>query len=143
MVRSRSQRFCANIIGSKIVEKSSLQARKLASCLLKNLRFTAHDTQPELGRRSPARSRVLLHCNTGCLGFCERTRCGFLHPAMLQRRFAQLESFSAAISAIAIGFEISMTTLSGKSLWTASSPMLSGMSPPACVMISAVFPTTA
>ena len=51
--------------------------------------------------------------------------------------------FSAAISVIAIGFEISMTTLSGRSLWAASSPMLSGISPPSCVMISALFPTTA
>ena len=51
--------------------------------------------------------------------------------------------FSVAISATAIGFEISMTTLSGKSLWTANSPMLSGILPPSCVMISALFPTTA
>ena len=49
MVRSRSQRFCVSIIGSKIAEKCSLQARKLANCLLKNLRFTARDTQLESG----------------------------------------------------------------------------------------------
>ena len=143
MVRSRSRRFCASRKGSEHTEKSSLQARKLASCLLKNPRFTARDTQPELGRRSPARSRVLLRCNIDCLESHERTQCGFLHPAMLQRIFAQLDSFSAAISAITIGFEISMTTLSGRSLWAASSPMLSGISPPSCVMISALFPTTA
>ena len=143
MDKSRSRRCSVSRNDSEFTEKNSLQAEKLASCLLKNLRFTARDIQPKSSRRSSAKNHVPLRCNIGCLESRERTRCGFLHPAMLQRRFAQLESFSAAISAIAIGFEISMTTLSGKSLWTASSPMLSGMFPPSCVMISAVFPTTA
>ena len=34
-------------IDSELTEKNSLQARKLANCLLKNLRFTAPDIQTE------------------------------------------------------------------------------------------------
>ena len=35
--------------GSESTKKNSLQAEKLASCLLKNLRFTAHDIRPKSG----------------------------------------------------------------------------------------------
>lgn len=36
MVRSRSRRFCASRKGSEHIEKSSLQARKIAAAFLKN-----------------------------------------------------------------------------------------------------------
>ena len=45
MGRSRSRRYSVSRNDSEFTEKNSLQAEKLASCLLKNLRFTAHDIQ--------------------------------------------------------------------------------------------------
>ena len=47
--------------------------------------FTEPDTRSQSGQQSPARSRVPLRCNTGCLEFRERTQCGSLHPTMPQR----------------------------------------------------------
>ena len=49
MVRSRSRRCFDSRNDSEFTEKNSLQAEKLASCLLKNLRFTAHDIRPKSG----------------------------------------------------------------------------------------------
>ena len=50
MVRSRSRRCFVSRNGFELTEKNSLQAEKLASCLLKSLHFTAPEIQPELGR---------------------------------------------------------------------------------------------
>ena len=84
MVRSRSRRCSVSRNGSEVAAKGSLQAQKLASCLLKNPCFTAPDTQLESGQQSPARSRVPPRCSTGCPVFRERTQCGFLRPTTPQ-----------------------------------------------------------
>ena len=50
--RTNSGRCRGGRSNSALTEKSSLQVRKLASCLLKNLRFTIPNTQPKSDRSS-------------------------------------------------------------------------------------------
>ena len=53
-VKRKKQQVQRWVKNSEFTEKNSLQAEKLASCLLKNLRFTAPEIQPESVGRSSA-----------------------------------------------------------------------------------------
>ena len=53
-VKRKKQQVQRWVKNSEFTEKNSLQAEKLASCFLKNLRFTAPEIQPESAGRSSA-----------------------------------------------------------------------------------------